>query len=313
MRFHSFHLLLLAAAFAVAAPAPMASAQPAAYSISDSTTGYILEGANTRKKLQIGSLTAIAAAMVALDWSEAKQKDLNEFATVPEAAVTLGNSGEGVPWHDGDRCSLRDLLYATLMQSDDAAAETVALHVGASLSGGQATPSIAFVAQMNALARRLGMRNTRFLNAHGRDNLERSLPYSTAEDLALLTRYAMQRSAFVFYVSQRERRISIQAATGETSSYLLRNTNELLGADKIDGVKTGATRNAGPCVIVSAARPPESKQQGDQTLITPRRLNVVVLGSTDRFAAARQLLEHGWGLYDAWAAAGRPMKGARAR
>jgi len=58
----------------------------------------------------------------------------------------------------------------------------------------------------------------------------------------------------------------------------------------------------------ATARPPESRQEGDKVVITPRRLNVVVLGAPDRFKTAAQLLAHGWELYDAWAARGRPIK-----
>ena len=48
-------------------------------------------------------------------------------------------------------------------------------------------------------------------------------------------------------------------------------------------------------------------EQGTTTVITPRRLIVVVLGSSDRFTEGAALLERGWSLYDRWAAAGRPM------
>ena len=284
----------------------------AAYVISDQTTGHVLESANPQKKLQVASLTKIATAMVVLDWSEATGADLSQQAAVPESANGL-NTEAGIGLRPGDRCSLRDLLYAALMQSDNSAAETLAEHVGRTLAAKETLPPVpAFVSQMNALSRRLGMERSRFLNAHGLDHLERALPHSTAEDIARLTRYAMSNSAFRFYVSQRERRIAIfNAPGGEARQYLLRNTNELLGVNSIDGVKTGTTRKSGPCLVISAARPPESRQEGETHIITPRRLNVVVLGAPDRFNFANQLLGRGWQLYDAWAAAGRPMKNAR--
>ncbi len=284
-------------------------AETAAYIISDNASGFALESSGADKKLQVGSLTKIATAMVVLDWADAKGSDLGQLATVPESAQAL--STNGLDLRPGDRCSLRDLLYAALMQSDNRAAQTLADHVGRALGGGGREISAVdnFVAQMNALARRLNMTHTRFLNAHGLDNMESSLPYSTARDMAALTRYAMSRSAFRFYVSQKERRISTQSPTGEQSQYMLNNTNELLGTNSIDGVKTGTTRKAGPCVIISAARAPESRQEGDNHIITPRRLNIVVLGDQDRFGIATRLLGQGWQRYDSWAAAGRPMKG----
>jgi serine-type D-Ala-D-Ala carboxypeptidase (penicillin-binding protein 5/6) len=198
------------------------------------------------------------------------------------------------------------------MQSDNQAAETIAVHVGSRLRGGSEREAADyFVAQMNALARKLGMRNTQFLNAHGLDDLERKLPHSTAGDVALLANYAIGHAGFTFYTSQRERRITWTTASGEQTGATLKNTNELLGTAGVDGVKTGTTRKAGPCVVISATRRPENRQEGDQQIITPRRLTIVVLDSASRFEVARQLIEQGWALQDAWAAAGRPMKGWR--
>lgn len=306
-------LRFLSALFLVLALlAPTATRAATAYVISDSTTGHILEESNGQQKLQVASLTKIATAMVVLDWQASTGAELGQLATIPATAAQL-NAPAGVGFQPGDRCSLRDLLYAALMQSDNTAAETLADHVGRAIGGsGGVTPGAAFVQQMNALARTKGMERTRFLNAHGLDTLERTLPYSSAEDMAKLAGYAMSNSAFRFYVSQKERKITYTTAAGE-QSYLLRNTNELLGLDEIDGVKTGTTRKSGQCVIISAAKAPESVQQGNTVQITPRRLNVVVLGSEDRFREASSLLARGWKLYDAWAAAGRPLKSEKRR
>ena len=300
-------ILILLTALAACLPADL-RADATAWVVTDSTTGFVLDSSNSGRKLQIGSLTKIATAMVVLDWIDAQHRDINELIAVPASAAGL-NTVQGVGLTPGDRATVRDLLYAALMQSDNTAAATLAAHVGTALDGAQ--PEDTFVAQMNALARRLGMKNTRFLNPHGLDGIERSDPYSTAEDLAKLTAYAMDSSAFRFYVSQKERRISIETALGGPSSYLLRNTNELLGVNAIDGVKTGTTKRAGGCVIISAARTPESVKQGESHVITPRRLNVVVLGTDDRFRVAASLLARGWQRYDSWAAAGRPLKGWR--
>jgi len=310
MRLPSLAAFLLLCLFAAARTSPL-HAQSRAYVISDSTTGFILEQSGATKKLPVASLTKIATAMVVFDWAEQSKADLSQLATIPDFAAQLG-SGQGVGFQSGDQSSLRDLLYAALMQSDNIAAEALADHVGRALGrrGGMSASDV-FVAQMNALARSLGMLRTRFVNPHGLDHLERSVPYSTAEDLAKLTTYAMADAAFRFHVSQKERKITLTTAAGEPSAYLLRNTNELLGSDNIDGVKTGTTSRSGQCLIISAAKTPESRQEGHQRIITPRRLNVIVLGSTDRFNAASGLLDRGWRLYDSWAAAGRPVKAKR--
>jgi len=294
------------AALALGFAAIESRAASAAYVVADSNSGFILDQNNAQKKLQIGSLTKIATVMVVLDWAAASDADLSQMATAPASIAQLGPS-QGVGFQPGDQCSLRDLLYAAMMQSDNAAAQTLAEHVGRALPG-DVPPLDRFVQQMNALAKSRGMLRTRFLNPHGLE-LERPLPYSTAEDLAKLTSYAEANPAFRFYGSQKERKISYTSASGGPVSYLLRNTNELLGIQDIDGVKTGTTQRAGQCLIISAAKAPESVQKGDVHYITPRRLNVVVLGSDDRFREALGLLGRGWQYYEQWAAAGRPMKG----
>lgn len=279
-----------------------------AYVIADSQTGYVIEEQKPREKRQIGSLTKVATAMVVLDWAAKRGGDLNQLATIPPEAF-MGAGENHIGFQPGDVITLRDLLYAALVQSDNIAAYALANHVGVALqsvipvaSSSRPSPVAIFVGQMNALAKQLQMERTRFFNPHGIDEKER--PYSTAADLARLARYATSNAGFRFYVSQKTRQISFRRA-GHTLNYLLRNTNELLGVSGIDGVKTGRTARAGDCLILSATRESEIIQDGQMTKIYPRHLIVVVLGSTDRFGEGRQLLARGWQLYDQWAAAGR--------
>jgi serine-type D-Ala-D-Ala carboxypeptidase (penicillin-binding protein 5/6) len=105
-------------------------------------------------------------------------------------------------------------------------------------------------------------------------------------------------------VSQKERVISFNRA-GRQLNYALRNTNELLGKNDIDGVKTGRTARAGDCLILSANREPQLLKQGEMITVFPRHLIVVLLGSTNRFGEGAALVQRGWQLYDQWAAAGR--------
>ena len=280
-----------------------------AYAIIDSQTGFILAEQNGKDKRQVGSLTKIATACVVLDWAEHKQGDLNRVVTVPPEAF-VGSGENNVGFQPGDQVALRDLLYAALVQSDNIAAFTLAYHVGSDLqsslgAASKGGPVAVFVAQMNALAANLKMQRTRFLNPHGID--DRAQPYSCALDMARLTRYAMNKAAFRFYVSQRERQISWMSG-GKKRAYVLKNTNELLGQNGIDGVKTGRTARAGDCLILSSNRQAEVRQEGRTTLVTPRHLIVVVLGSTDRFGEGSGLLAQGWQLYDQWAANGRQVQ-----
>jgi D-alanyl-D-alanine carboxypeptidase (penicillin-binding protein 5/6) len=219
-----------------------------------------------------------------------------------------GTTENNIGFQPGDTISLRDLLYAALVQSDNIAAYTLAYHVGSRLepveAGAKLTPADMFVAQMNALAKQLKMERTRFVNPHGIDWKVKPLPYSTAEDMARLTRYAMNKPSFRFYVSQKERQISF-TRQGQPMNYVLRNTNELLGRNGIDGVKTGTSSRAGQCLILYANRESEVVRDGQMETVYPRHLMVVLLGSTNRFGEGAALMQRGWQLYDQWAAAGR--------
>ena len=283
----------------------------AAYAIADQTTGYVLEASKGTEKRQVASLTKIATGKVVLDWASKTNTDLAQQVVVPPQAIEESGGTNPMGLLPNDLISYRDLLYAALMQSDNTAAATLAYYVGAALrpAGGDRMRELGavevFVSQMNALARQLGMERTLFVNPHGLEPRKGLQPYSTAVDMIKLTSYAMKDAAFRFYVSQKERKISFSRGS-QVFQYLLRNTNELVGTEGIDGVKTGRTAKAGDCIIISAQRDPEITQQGGTTLVTPRRLNVVVLAATDRIAAASQLLSRGWTLYDQWAAAGRP-------
>jgi D-alanyl-D-alanine carboxypeptidase (penicillin-binding protein 5/6) len=297
-------------AFLASATALRSAVAAQAYIIVDSKTGYVLEKQEARQKLQIGSLTKIATASVVLDWAEQKSGDLNHVVTIPQEAF-VGIVENNIGFQPGDTITLRDLLYAALVQSDNIAAYTLAHHVGSRLGSllsadatSKLTPADAFIAQMNALAKQLKMERTRFVNPHGIDRNVRPMPFSTAEDMARLTRYAMNKASFRFYVSQKDRQISFDRG-GRRLNYVLRNTNELLGKNGIDGVKTGRTARAGDCLILSANREPELVKQGEMITVYPRHLIVVLLGSANRFGEGAGLVQRGWQLYDQWAAAGR--------
>ena len=296
----SIQILLL---FASVACAPAAQS----YIIVDNQTGLILASKNPNEKLQVASLTKVATAMLLLDWAQLIKADLSQMATVSARAMRSGGLNP-VGLQEGDWLSLRDLLYTALMASDNVAATSLAEHVGARLPNAESLdPAGNFVSHMNALAHTLGMKRTLFLNPSGADNLEGALPYSTASDMARLTRYAYTEADFPFFVSQKTRIIHVFRG-GVDMPIELRKTNELLDQEGVDGVKTGRTRRAGDCLILSTERRPEVQRQGEGVQVTPRRIVIVLLGSPERFGEGMALVRQGWGLYDQWAAEGRKIK-----
>jgi serine-type D-Ala-D-Ala carboxypeptidase (penicillin-binding protein 5/6) len=291
-------LLVLAAG-----PVPVAASS---WMIVDDNTGHVLAASGQNEKRQIASLTKIATAMVVLDWAEASGTSLSTLVSVPSEVSGVGGVNP-CQLQPGDQVSLRDLLYSAMMSSDNHAAYTLAQNVGQRLPNPQAlSPVDNFSAQMNALARQLGMKRSLFLNPHGLDSMSPP-PHSTAADLARLTRYAYSHAGFNFYVSQPTREISIQGIDGTTRGFLLRNTNELLGRDGIEGVKTGRTQLAGDCIVLAADREPEAAERDGQKIAIPRRIIVVLLGSADRFSDGLALIQRGWSLHESWSAEGRPI------
>ena len=296
--------IFLAVSFAAAVQSAVAAES---YIVVDAQTGYVLTEHESRQKRQIGGLATIAAAAVALDWAEHKGGSLDQTVTIPSSAF-VGTLENNIGFQPNDEIALRDLLYAALVQSDNIAAYTLASFIGSTIQGpaqgAKMTPVDVFVTQMNALAKQLKMERTRFVNPHGIDQNVRPPPYSTAEDLARLTRYVTNKASFRFYVSQKERQISFHRG-GKELHYLLKNTNDLVGTNGIDGVKTGRTARAGDCLVLSANRESEIKKYTQGVQIYPRHIIVVLLASPNRFGEGAALVAQGWQLYDQWAAGGR--------
>lgn len=278
------------------------------YIIVDNETGAILASSNRDEKRQVASLTKVATAMVVLDWAQLNKVNLSQMAPVTAQAISAGGANPG-GLQLGDVVSLRDLLYCALIASDNVAATALAEYVGSKLPNPDGlSPIEAFVSHMNALARTLDMKRTLFLNPSGYDSGEpKALPYSTVSDLARLTRYAYSEADFPFYVNQRSRVVHVTRG-GADLPVQLQNTNELLGRDGIDGVKTGRTSKAGDCLILTAERRPDVVHQGDTVLVTPKRIIVVLVGSNDRFGEGAAFMSQGWSLYNQWAADGRKLK-----
>lgn len=278
--------------------------------VMEAYSGKVLVASNAAAKRPIASLTKIATGAVAVDWATATGNDIAKVQMTVPQTITLVGGPNPMNLQPGDRISLRDALYSALLGSDNLAALTIADHVGREIlsrRGKEGEPVAEFVAEMNRLAKALGMTQTRFANPHG---LERkgAKAYSTAADVARLSIHAMRRNAFNYIVRQPNRQIQVNGAGG-SRSFNIRNTNELIGEEGVLGVKTGTTEAAGPCVSVCMDREPLIRTKPDGSKgVTPRRLIVVVLNNPDRFTRARGLLNQGWSVYGTWLSQGAPVK-----
>lgn len=271
---------------------------------------HVEQGGNVKRP--VGGLAKIATALVALDWSDVTKVPLNTLATISDADLQRAGSNS-LSFVPGDQVTLRDLIYAAMMSSDDVAATSLAAFVGQDINarrrrGGD--PVNAFVNEMNKLAAREGMKNTKFASPHGSE-FGRGSAISTAGDIARLSMYAISRAPFRFYTTQRSRDITVLRA-GAPLRVQLQNTNALLGVGTIDGIKTGNTPTSGGCIVITEERPGTVAQ--DQTganVVFRHRMVAVVLGSADPFSEGQSLLQQGWGVYDQWLQNGRPVTNAK--
>ena len=173
----------------------------------------------------------------------------------------------------GDRLTVEGLLTGLLVASAGDAANALARAAGQRL--GAPTDAAAhqrFVAEMNRLARKLGMRRSWFVAPDGRDMPGQVV---TARDLAIATEALFQEPVL-------ERIVSLPTATVRVEGpnpreVTLYSTNQWLGLPGVHGVKTGTTPAAGQCLVAAVWR-------GDARVVT------VVLGSQDRYADTQALL-----------------------
>ena len=226
---------LAALAFTLVLCSPMPAAPPQvggrAYYVENATTGDVVLAKNARLRVPIASITKLMTAVVALEHVR-----LDDVVTVTGAAAARGESS--IFLRAGERLTVRELVQAALIQSANDAAAALADHVG---SGDRE----AFVAMMNAKARVLGLRDTRFANP---DGLDQPGHYSSARDVSVLARAAMQNPAI--------REIVRTTETTITGPRLLRTWNDLLYTfPGLVGVKTGHTRGAGWSQVAAARGP----------------------------------------------------------
>jgi len=145
----------------------------AAYLI-DLKTGRVLFSKNADQRLPMASTTKITTAIVVLQHS-----NLSELAWVSKRAATIGGSTMALA--RGEQLTVEQLLYGMLLNSANDAAITLAEHV----SGNEER----FVGLMNRLAHQLHLRDTHYVTVHG---LDAPGHYTSAHDLAVISRYAMR-------------------------------------------------------------------------------------------------------------------------
>lgn len=256
-------LIRTAAAFAAAVlflsvcyAAPSDSAKSAI--LMDADTGRILYAKNSDCRSLIASTTKIMTAIVILEHCK-----LDAEYEIPPQATNI--EGSSIYLQAGEHLTIRDLLYGMMLHSGNDAAVALAFACSESVPE--------FVDLMNLKAQQLGLHQTHFENPNGLDG---EAHYSTAADLARMTRYALKNPDFVDIVSTKTIQIGDRSLT---------NHNKLLwSVDGAIGVKTGYTRAAGRILVSAAER-------------NGRRLIAVTISDNNDWEDHKALYEYGFAQY----------------
>jgi serine-type D-Ala-D-Ala carboxypeptidase (penicillin-binding protein 5/6) len=226
-------IAVAAVALIVGAPARagIPSVEARAFLVQDATTGEVLAQHNASARVPIASLTKLMTVLLTLK-SGVK---LDSVVTVQRDAADVGESS--IHLRAGERITVSDLLEGALIQSANDAADALADYVA---HGNEA----AFVARMNAEARRLGLHGSHFVRP---DGLDAPGHVSSARDVTALARRLMRYAVVRAIVRRREATIA--------GGRRLHTWNDLLGVFRgLVGVKTGHTGNAGWCEVAEVRR-----------------------------------------------------------
>ena len=194
----------------------------------DADSGRVLFEKNAHTKRGIASTTKILTAIVVLENASS-----DEVVNVSyKAANTEGSS---MYLKSGEKITVENLLYGLMLNSGNDAATALAEHTAGSVEE--------FAKLMNKKAKEIGMNSSSFANPHGLDNENH---YSTAYDMAMLTKYAMENKTFKNIVGTKTK-----IAKNENGDYkYLTNHNKLLSIyEYCLGVKTGFTKKCGRCLV----------------------------------------------------------------
>ena len=204
----------------------------------DGDTGRILydkEGSHPRPN---ASTTKVMTCILALEYGAGDDYVQVSANAASQPEVQLGMK-------EGEQYYLEDLLYSLMLKSHNDTAVAIAEHIGGSTEK--------FAEMMNEKAKKIGCKDTYFITPNGLDaEDENGIHHTTAQDLALIMRYAIQSRTFLKITETIE--YSFSDLSGKRQ-FSLHNTNALL--TMTDGVlsgKTGFTGDAGYCYVCACKR-----------------------------------------------------------
>lgn len=231
-RFKIFALIAALTLIACNTAEAIPSVAARSYIVIDADSGRIIGSRNADEKLPIASTTKIMTTILAIE----NAGNLERNIEVP--ASCTGIEGSSLYLRPKQMVSVMDLLYGTMLRSGNDAAETLAAYAGRNSTEG-------FVYMMNEKAAEIGAYNTNFVNPSG---LHDDNHYSTAYDLAMISRYAMNNNLF------KEISSSVKYSAKSLNTTLYNKNKVVYQYPYGSGIKIGYTKAAGRCLVASAEK-----------------------------------------------------------
>lgn len=230
----------------------------------EASSGRVLFESNADERRPMASTTKILTAIIGIE-----RCDCDDVVTVRKDCV--GIEGSSVYLEEGEKLTVKELLYGLMLRSGNDCAAALACHIAGSIDG--------FAELMNEKALAIGAENSHFVNPHG---LHDDNHYTTARDLAKIAAYAMGNPVFKEIVSTR--RVEISWASHEYNRVLINKNKMLNELEGATGIKTGFTKKAGRCLVSSCER-------------DGMELICVVLNCPPMFERSKELLNEAYGEY----------------
>lgn len=231
---------ILSSPIAVAASESQVQIAPQAKSaiLLEVDTGTILYEKNANEKLPPASITKVMTLLLIMEAIDRGELKLTDKVRTSERAASMG--GSQIFLQPGEEMTVEDMIKGISIASGNDASVAMAEHIGGTEE--------AFVAKMNERAKKLGMKNTHFVNSNG---LPTSNHYSTAMDIAIMSRELLKHELITKYTGIYQDYLRKESA----NPFWLVNTNRLVRFyEGVDGLKTGYTTEAKYCLTATAKR-----------------------------------------------------------
>ncbi|MCI0501703.1 MAG: serine hydrolase [Epsilonproteobacteria bacterium] len=202
--------------------------------IKDLSKNTMIYKKNENKALRPASLTKIMTCILAIESGK-----MNSTVTITKPMIQVEPTK--LDLKVGDQVKLKDLVHAALIKSANDAALSIAYYLG--------NNEEEFIKMMNKKAKKIGMKNTNFVNPSGFDDDKHK---STAKDLMKLAEYAIKNNTFNSIVKQKKYTFK---TLNNNKTFSVYTSNKLQRENKyVVGLKTGYTSGAGACLIARAKK-----------------------------------------------------------